>query len=107
LPVSTANVRPWRRSAPGQSGCSGVSDQDIPDLAHSQSQPHHPDDEGIFLAKSFYRYCGLIFRDHGMSWNLARTADITSPRCATEPEMWNRILMLIKRGAAGDQRSLK
>jgi hypothetical protein len=22
------------------------------------------------MAKSFYRYCALIFRDHGMSWDL-------------------------------------
>jgi hypothetical protein len=25
----------------------------------------------FLLAKDFYRYCALIFRDHGMSWNLA------------------------------------
>jgi hypothetical protein len=27
--------------------------------------------KAFLLAKSFYRYCTLILRDHGTSWNLA------------------------------------
>src|SRR6516162_10271450 len=60
----------------------------------------------FLLAKSFYRYCALIFRDHRTSRNLAgwipggvctpvivrasrrhqpSTADVPIPRCETEP----------------------
>jgi hypothetical protein len=65
----------------------------------------------FLLAKSFYRYHALILRDHGMSRNLAgwipagvfisavgrvsrrhqpTAADVTIPKRATEPGMWNR-----------------
>jgi hypothetical protein len=45
----------------------------------------------FFMAKSFYRYCALIFRDHGIRWNLAGwiPGGVLAPTIGRTFRVWN------------------